>query len=527
MDDKLPKGVRLFLPSYFDLIIFLTFIVAFFGFSTIKNYDIWWHLKTGELILSGYFPKAEIFSFTAQGRDWILHEWGSEVVFAFLFKHFGIAGLVLLRAFIISISLGLIFKIMICRNVDIFISFVMTLLIFFGTTNVWTIRPHIFTVLFLIILMGLYDNYKFKNKYSILYWIPVLFLIWINTHGGFIIGFIFLLTSIISELINTIFKIDQENLVPIKKIRLLFFSAIVSFLLCLFNPNTYKGLLYPLLYISKKMPNFYTLIKEWNASSYQNSKIFIFILLFLILIKLLSKKKIEFSQAVLIIVFLFLAFKSRRHIVLFLFVAIPVFAPLCQDIISFYFDRLIKTFPRRGKPVLQKIYYYFKSRSERFLWLEGQLSLHIFLIIFMVLISILVLSGRFNTTFGLGLEETSYPAKALDYLKENRIDGNIINQYRWGGLLIHEVPDIKVFIDGRLDVYRKDIYNEYETVMNLKDGFNEVIEKYNIKCILSDKKQPVARFLVKIDKNWVIVQEDDISVILIKELDAILSQRAI
>src|SRR5437762_1853949 len=38
--------------------------------------DVWWHLKTGELIARmGAVPTVDPFSYTAAGRPWVAHEW--------------------------------------------------------------------------------------------------------------------------------------------------------------------------------------------------------------------------------------------------------------------------------------------------------------------------------------------------------------------------------------------------------------------------------------------------------------------
>ncbi len=37
--------------------------------------DMRWHLRTGQLILEEGIPRADTFSFTAAGHQWITHEW--------------------------------------------------------------------------------------------------------------------------------------------------------------------------------------------------------------------------------------------------------------------------------------------------------------------------------------------------------------------------------------------------------------------------------------------------------------------
>jgi hypothetical protein len=70
--------------------------------------DLWWHLRTGELILErGAVPTADPFSFTAAGAPWVDHEWGAEVLFAGVFRLAGGRGLVALRALLLAAALTL------------------------------------------------------------------------------------------------------------------------------------------------------------------------------------------------------------------------------------------------------------------------------------------------------------------------------------------------------------------------------------------------------------------------------------
>ena len=41
----------------------------------VSDPDLFWHLKTGELIWTGGIPRADPFSWTLPGADWVAHEW--------------------------------------------------------------------------------------------------------------------------------------------------------------------------------------------------------------------------------------------------------------------------------------------------------------------------------------------------------------------------------------------------------------------------------------------------------------------
>jgi len=76
--------------------------------SNLGAYDLWWHLKAGELIVqTGRVPRCDPFSFTAAGRPWTYHSWLAGVVLYLVHAAGGAAGLVALKAALTSLALGL------------------------------------------------------------------------------------------------------------------------------------------------------------------------------------------------------------------------------------------------------------------------------------------------------------------------------------------------------------------------------------------------------------------------------------
>jgi hypothetical protein len=49
------------------------------GLRPLSDPDVWWHLRTGELIVHDGFTNTDPWS-PASTQPWILHEWGSEVL---------------------------------------------------------------------------------------------------------------------------------------------------------------------------------------------------------------------------------------------------------------------------------------------------------------------------------------------------------------------------------------------------------------------------------------------------------------
>ena len=152
--------------------------------------DTWWHLRAGQEMWSRHFVMLhDSFSFTAAGAYWPNHEWLSEIVFYLAYRVGGLPGLTALAAICLTTALALSWRLM--RGAPA------PRLLFMAAATpslvaVWTVRPHVFTLLFMMVLMHLLLRR--------LYWpMPLLFALWANLHGGVALGFVVLGAVVLSE----------------------------------------------------------------------------------------------------------------------------------------------------------------------------------------------------------------------------------------------------------------------------------------------------------------------------------------
>src|SRR5262245_23781241 len=72
-----PVGRALTIQHVFAVLLFLQLVNM--GVRETLDPDMWWHLRTGQLICEHGIPRHDVFSFTATDHTWITHEWLSEV----------------------------------------------------------------------------------------------------------------------------------------------------------------------------------------------------------------------------------------------------------------------------------------------------------------------------------------------------------------------------------------------------------------------------------------------------------------
>ena len=149
--------------------------------------DLWWHVRTGELILSeGQIPRQDSFSFTAPGATWTNHEWLSDAVFAAAFRAAGGSGLAALRLALVAACCGL-FAWLLWRRARLPVA--VTLLLAAYLPFFWrllNVRPHAFTYLLTLGVLAVFELGARRPGW--LYALPALLALWANLHGGFVLG---------------------------------------------------------------------------------------------------------------------------------------------------------------------------------------------------------------------------------------------------------------------------------------------------------------------------------------------------
>ncbi|MDF1800813.1 MAG: hypothetical protein P1V81_16685, partial [Planctomycetota bacterium] len=114
----------------------------------ITSGDLWWHLRTGEWILTeGKLPKTDPFSHTAGDTPWVLQEYGSQVLFALTHRLAGFVGLGLLGAGLSIATLLVAFRRV---RLDLRMPWAAALVAIFALLFAlkWELRPHLVSILF-------------------------------------------------------------------------------------------------------------------------------------------------------------------------------------------------------------------------------------------------------------------------------------------------------------------------------------------------------------------------------------------
>lgn len=199
-----------------------------------------------------------------------------------------------------------------------------------------------------------------------------------------------------------------------------------------------------------------------------------------------------------------MALYSARNIPLYIAVCIPI---LCDQA-----AKLIKE--GRGTGIVD----WFLNLQDRITRTEKDIRGGLISVLVLVL-SISLLMGGVQLDFqsnGNTFSEEVFPVGAVDWLEDNPPQGNGFNHFPWGGYLLYRLwPEQLVFIDGQTDFYGEDLTREYEKVITLQPGWQQIFMRYDIKWVIMPADSRVADFLSE-SSNWTINYSDQTAKILSK-----------
>ena len=187
---KLPRtaarNILLWLSSDWLLVALLTAVAFLLGCYEMADSDIWWHLSGGRWILEHHrVPDLDPFTFGSQDRPWIDIHWGFQVLMSGAYAAGGVAGLILVAAAAGSLAL-LVAATARRRNWPIAVTVACWSPALVLMSWRFDPRPEVFTLLYIACFLAVL--WRAPEHPRLLWILPVLQVVWVNTQGLFIFG---------------------------------------------------------------------------------------------------------------------------------------------------------------------------------------------------------------------------------------------------------------------------------------------------------------------------------------------------
>lgn len=466
------------------------------------DFDLWWHLRTGELIPDRGVPFSDWFSFVTEENAWIDVQWGFQVVAAWVHDRLGIAGLVVGKAAVAAGAVGIALTAYRTAWPVALQILVWLPALFLMSSRIYS-RPEVFTLFFLAVFLSVL--FHAERHPSLLWLLPPLQILWANFHGLFIFGPIL----IAMYFLEAILRMDQirgvfRHLMPV---------TLLTIACCFVSP--YLGANVDLVWqLWQKMGAGGEIYKEnitelvdiptfWRQGGRENP--YVWLLLFLWglggLGLIAGWKEILLERRVFrvlaLVAFGYLSLQATRNG--------STFGLVAGTVIAWNFGSL--------------------SCSRR--W-SGRLST--FFVSGVVLLAVYgVASGRWylltgeHRRLGVELRPNHFSFEAMKLAgKAGMPERALVFHLGHAATFIYENgPEQKVFMDARLELYTEQQFREY---LSLRDrlqqgtGWQATLSGLGVNMVLADGEQsaPIQATFFS-DPDWRAVHYDDVMAVFVRK----------
>jgi hypothetical protein len=447
--------------------------------------DAWWHLAIGRQILTTHaWPKVDIYSFTMQGKPWIAYEWLGEVVMAAAWKFGGLRGLMIFLTALAGSVLMLLFYYSYLRSRDVTAAFLACAVLLPLAALSFSVRPQLLGYAFL--LVTLISLERFRQGHPKLLWaLPALFLIWVNTHGTFIIGFGALAIYLVGGSLS--FRaagLWSERWKPAQR-RQLGLTILLCGVASLVTPYGIRLAIFPVEFMSLQ-PLSTKIVTEFQPLPLYSLYGVMFLACLLLFCGAILTRRLncQLADFILLAVAAGETLLHARFILLF----VPVFAPFLAELFA-------RWLPERQVQ---------KSRA----------------LVNALLMACIVagIVGFFPSKSKLQeVTKLIAPVEAASFVGSHPDLERMFTYYDWGSFLVFDLgPARKVFIDGRLNLYEHGtVFRDYLAALWTAKGFWSLLRKYDIhSCLVPQGAMQAA--LLSASPQWKEVYQDRLSVIFVR-----------
>jgi hypothetical protein len=484
---SVPVWVRLALPSAVDLVFIVLALSLGIGALAprlLGDAGIGWHIRNGELILRNHaVTRTDPFSASVGGQAWYAWEWLYDAVIAAIHGHLGLSGVVIGTALLIALTFALVMRLAILSGASLPVAAIFLALAAGASSIHFFARPHVFSWLFAAVWFWVLNPTETDaSRIPRLYWLPALMVLWVNLHGGFVLGFVLLAIY----LLDAIFRRDLASAKTLSIVSLLGLAA--SFI----NPYGYQLHLHVYGYLTDRFLMDH--IDEFQSPNFHGIPQQCFAVLFLLTIAAIGvrSEKIRVSHLLLLLFSAYSGLFASRNL--------PVSSILMTLIAA----------PILSRAVSQRAAKSWTSFSERMTAMERRSCGRIWPVAVSAILIVACWSGR---TPRVSFEAKRFPTLGTDYIAQHNIADPIFCPDYWGGYLIYRLyPHNKVVVDDRHDLYGDEFLEEYLKTIRVEPAWSDFLDVRHLRWALVPTGSSLANMLQQ-GSHWTIRSQDDVGVL--------------
>ncbi len=504
---------RFVLPSVADLI----FVAILISLSTgvlatrlLGDAGTGWHIRNGDLIIATHaITRTDPFSSTMHGQPWYAWEWLYDALIAAIHSHAGLNGVVFFSAFLIALAFALTFRLALARGGNFLVTLFFLLFSMGASAVHFLARPHLLSWLLAVLWFHILDSSQSSPSGGRrLYWLPVLMLVWVNVHGGFLTGFILLSCYILGSAIHYRRSHNPgDRNITRRRLHRLGIVSLLTALASFVNPFGYGLHVHIYRYLSNRF--LISRIDEFRSPDFHGAAQQCFLVLLLVTVVgiIITRIKPTASEVLVILFAIAGGLYATRNLpvsaILLTLAAAPLFG-----------DRFAEASTEGPSQASRS---HLSALSARMASTERRMAGHAWAALFFIVgMATAFHGGRLGQKqlMSANFSGNRFPVQAVDVIAQRHIPGPIFTPDHWGGYLIYRLtPAVKVVADDRHDLYGEQFFREYIKLTRVEPGWQDVLKKNNVNWVLMPAESPLGGVLSS-NGEWSAEYRDSVSVLL-------------
>jgi hypothetical protein len=512
--------------------------------------DLWGHVRYGEdLIQTGQLPRHATYTFTSQNHRWVNHENLSEVALAVVARIGGGRGLLIMKC-LLALLLGACWlRHAARRNVSLPLTAVVVLLAAMNLAYNWSLRPHLFSYVCFTLLILLLDHvfatwnagrvdtsrdtldpaergpidnspmaggrlnrdrfnpasFEARSVRLARLWLFVpLMMVWANTHGGFVAGYLLLAVYLLVRIVQSLWAAEPRSVKTAGYLSAVLLAAGVATLANPYGPGLHAWLIRSLGFPRPE-------IQEWASLTLDYDYFWLFVALVGMTLGswCFSRRPRDPAQAALLLIMLWQSIEHVRHIPFFAIAVgfwLPTHAASALDRLSAILAKArLGTARKTPQPL-----------SGRMTLLLGLGTMGVIALLGFRLVS------RLDR---IRVDRSDFPVAAFQFMEEHDLKGRLVVTYNWAQYAIAAfAPRTTVGFDGRFRTcYSQDIVDmHFDLIFGDLAGYRargsgrpleprRVLEFEDPQLVLLDRRLPHSIEVMQRQKQWSLLYQDGLA----------------
>ncbi len=476
--------VRFSLPLLVGLLCYTGILTL--GDRVLADADTYWHIAIGRWIIAHRaVPIQDFYSFSMPGAAFTPPEWLAEVFIAWIYDHFGWAGLVSTTAFCAAAAIAILLRILLRALIPVHALIAVMLAAGVAAPHILA-RPHIFALPILVVWAAELVRARTENRAPPL-WLAAVIIMWANIHSSYILG-LGLVGLLGAEAV--ILAADWSQRFRTAGAWALF--GVLSTAAALITPFGVNGLLLPFHLL--QMPFAFSVVGEWLSPNFQQFQPLEVWIIFLLFAGLSFGWRLPPTRVGIVVLLLHMTLQHTRYAEQLGFITPLLLAPALS----------LQLREHSGSRTASFLDHAFASLAKPANWSGGLLAGALVFVI-----SAMVLRNGISHDTG-----PVTPVAAISAAEAQSIEGPVLNDYNFGGYLIFR--GIKPFIDGRYFYGDAFIRRYINAVSAKREELPALLSQYAIRWTLLQPDSPAVTLLDHLP-GWRRLYADQIAVVHVRE----------